>query len=193
MKRAATALSRPPRQRSPSTARWRTAPTSRPNEPRILLLIDGFAAFREDWEVASGRSNWYDVFRSILSDGRHLGVHVAFTADLASPRMALVVENLADFLQTPADAALVELIKQVMRSDHFLVADGETASWNSSWPVFAEMKYSRRGLLLQPDTIQGDILLNTPLPRLNRAEFPPGRGMMVAGGKVLRVQLPLVE
>ncbi|WP_241977456.1 hypothetical protein [Cryobacterium sp. TMS1-13-1] len=107
--------------------------------------------------------------------------------------MALVVENLPDFLQTPADAALVELIKQVKRSDQFLIADGETASWNSSWPLFAEMKNSRRGLLLQPDTIAGDILLKTPLPRLNRADFPPGRGMMVAGGKVLRVQLPLVE
>ena len=166
---------------------------NRPNELRILLLIDGFAAFREDWEVASGRSNWYDVFRSILADGRQLGIHVTFAADLASPRMALVVENLADFLQTPADAALVELIKHVMRSNHFLVADGETASWNSSWPLFAEMKNSRRGLLLQPDTIEGDILLKTPLPRLDRAEFPPGRGMMVAGGKVLRVQLPLVE
>lgn len=369
---------------------------NRPNEPRILLLIDGFATFREDWEVASGRSNWYDVFRSILSDGRQLGIHVAFTADRsgsvpssvrssvqrrvvlrladdtgynlldvagdilnaksapgraifdgletqiavwggsavaaeqaaavrvlaeelraqgiqaavpigslsreysasvlpdrvstrpalglsddtlapvgfeprgtlllsgppasgrstalralmhafvrfdplvaryyignarsglaglpgwvatattiaeavdlakeltqavsadlttepATPRIAIVIENLADFLQTPADSVLVELIKQVKRSDHFLVADGETASWNSSWPLFAEMKNTRRGLLLQPDTIEGDILLKTPLPRLNRAEFPPGRGMMVACGKVVRVQLPLVE
>ncbi|WP_233201960.1 FtsK/SpoIIIE domain-containing protein [Cryobacterium sp. Y11] len=362
------------------------------NEPRILLLIDGFAAFREEWEVASGRSNWYDVFRSVLSDGRQLGIHVAFTADrsgsvpssvrssvqrrlvlrladdtgytlldvpgdilnaksapgraifdgletqiavcggsavaaeqaaavrvlaeslqargiqaampigslsrdypatelpdrvmaqpalglsdetldsvgfvprgtlllsgppasgrsnalralmhaferfdptvkryyignarsglaglpgwvgsattivgavelakelteavsadVATPRIAIVIENLANFLQTPADAVLVELIKQVKRSDHFLVADGETASWNSSWPRFAEMKNTRRGLLLQPDTIEGDILLKTPLPRLNRAEFPPGRGMMVSGGKVVRVQLPLVE
>ncbi|MBB5639485.1 S-DNA-T family DNA segregation ATPase FtsK/SpoIIIE [Cryobacterium roopkundense] len=372
-------------------AEYRTL-ANRPSEPRILLLIDGFGAFREEWEVASGRSNWYDVFRSILSDGRQLGIHVVFTADrsgslpssvrssvqrrvvlrladdtgynlldvpgdilnaksapgraivdgletqvaiwggsavaaeqaaavrvLASTleaqgvqsalpigtlsrdycadvlpdrvktwpvlglsdetlapvgfeprgtllvsgppasgrsttlraithslrrfdsgmvqyyignarsglaglpawagaattiaeavdlakeltqavtaetsgaRIAIVVENLADFLQTPADAVIVELIKQVKRSDHFLVADGETASWNSSWPLFVEMKNSRRGLLLQPDTIEGDIILKTPLPRLNRAEFPSGRGMMVAGGRAVRVQLPFVE
>jgi S-DNA-T family DNA segregation ATPase FtsK/SpoIIIE len=120
-------------------------------------------------------------------------VSADLTTEPATPRIAIVIENLADFLQTPADSVLVELIKQVKRSDHFLVADGETASWNSSWPLFAEMKNTRRGLLLQPDTIEGDILLKTPLPRLNRAEFPPGRGMMVACGRVVRVQLPLVE
>ena len=49
----------------------------------------------------------------------------------------------------------------------------------------------RRGFLLQPDPMEGDLLLKTPLPRAARSEFPPGRGMLVAKGKTQRVQLPL--
>ena len=364
----------------------------RPDERRILLLIDGFPSFRDGWEVTSGRAIWYDVFKDILSDGRQLGMHIAFTADrpgavpssvsssvqrrvvlrladdsgysiLDSPsdilsstspsgraivdgletqiavlggsrsvsdqsaavlrlaesmrragvaavppigalpkefgadelpdrvgewpvlgisdealapvgfdpggtmllsgppasgrsnalrmladsfahfdpdarryylgntrsglagaiewtsaattvdqvaalakdlaaavsdpdsdgRIAVFIENIADFLQTPADASIVDLVKAVKRSEHFLVAEAETAAWSASWPLFAEIKNARRGLLLQPDSIEGDILLKTPLPRANRSEFPPGRGMFVARGKVARVQLPLAE
>jgi len=53
----------------------------RPDEPRILLLIDGFTAFREDWELTLGRAGWYDVFKEVLTGGRQLGLHVALTAD----------------------------------------------------------------------------------------------------------------
>ncbi|PRY68116.1 S-DNA-T family DNA segregation ATPase FtsK/SpoIIIE [Glaciihabitans tibetensis] len=364
----------------------------KPDQTRILLLIDGFPSFRDDWETTSGRAVWYDVFKDILSDGRQLGIHVAFTSDrpgavpssvsssvqrrvvlrlsedmaygqldvpsdilssksapgraifddletqigvlgastsvseqaiavrdyaaeliaarhpivapigalpreysatelpttidgwpalgvsdetlrpvgfdpvgtlmLSGPpasgrstalraisqslrmfdpdarmyymgnprsgladqlgwdtaatsieevvelskelalsvvdpdtegRIVIVIENLVDFLQTPADAAIVALVKQVKRSGHFLLAESETASWNASWPLFAEIKNARRGFLLQPDPIEGDILLKTALPRVNRSEFPPGRGMYVARGKTLRVQLPLPE
>ncbi len=377
-----------------SIVEYRTL-ANKPDEQRILLLIDGFPSFREDWEVTLGRTVWYDVFKDILSGGRQLGIHVAFTADrygavpssvsssvqrrvvlrltddtaysmldvpndilsgksapgraivdgmetqiailgsstpttstssdqsaaiqalaetlagtttvvppvsslpkeylaselpdqvaglpalgigdealeaigfeasgtlmLSGPpvsgrstalraitaslrrfdpkakfyylgnarsgfgaekgwkqaavtiedaanlakelsamvsdpatkeRIVVVVENLIDFLQTPADAPIVDLIKQVKRSDNFLLAEGETSSWSGAWPMLTEMKNARRGLLLQPDTMEGDILLKTPLPRANRAEFPAGRGMYVAKGKAVRVQLPLLE
>ena len=366
--------------------------TGKVTEPRILLLIDGFPTFRTDWEATTGRSLWYEVFKDILSDGRQLGIHVAFTADrpgavpssvsssvqrriilrlsdeagysildapgdiltakstpgraivdnletqvavlggsssvseqataikqlaramrqagviqtpeigampkeypasdlpdshngspvlgiadntlgaiefepvglflLAGPpgsgrsnaltvlqrsllrfdpatrvyyignarspvaalsgwtacattveeavvlakdlaaavtdpdtegRIAIFVESIGDFLQSPADAPLVQLIKDVKRSDHLLVADGETAGWTSSWPLMAEIKSARRGLLLQPDTMEGDLILKTSLPRLGRAEFPAGRGMFISRGKFSRVQLPLAD
>ncbi|TPW72261.1 FtsK/SpoIIIE domain-containing protein [Schumannella sp. 10F1B-5-1] len=364
--------------------------TGRTQEPRILLLIDGFPNFREDFEIPAGRSQWYSVFEDILSDGRQLGMHVALTADrpgavptavgsniqrrvvlrladdsygmvdapsdvlstaspagraivdgletqiailggsrvvaeqstatrmlgeamrragvpeapgvgslpkeyvqstlpdqlggqpviglsdvdlgpwgfepvgtllLAGPpasgrstaletiaqaigraepetrlyymgntrsnvgrsrewvdaattpekvaelakllvdavtdpdtegRIAVVVESIGDFLQTPADSPLVELIRAIKRSDHFLLAEGETSSWSSSWPLLGEVKNARRGLLLQPEAVEGDILLKTALPRMNRSEFPPGRGVLIAKGKAVRIQLPLV-
>jgi S-DNA-T family DNA segregation ATPase FtsK/SpoIIIE len=363
--------------------------TGRADEPRILLLIDGFPNFRNDFEISAGRSQWFDVFKDMLSDGRQLGMHVALTADrpgavpasiassvqrkvvlrladdsygmldvpsdilspasppgraivdgletqiavlggtpsvseqsaatkrlaeameragvravqpigsmpkeyeqqslptevddmpvlgvseidlgaygfepagtmlLAGPpasgrttaveviaeavhrfdpetrlyylgnarsplarvrdwvdaattidevaalakdlaaavadpetegRIAVFIEAIGDFLQTPADSAIVELTKAVRRSDHFMLAEAETSAWGSSWPLLGEVKNGRRGLLLQPEAVEGDILLKTALPRMTRSEFPPGRGVYIAKGKSAKVQLPL--
>ncbi|MDR6610622.1 FtsK/SpoIIIE domain-containing protein [Leifsonia sp. 1010] len=365
--------------------------TGRQEEPRILLLVDGFPSFREDFEIPAGRSQWYDVFRDLLADGRRLGMHVALTGDragavptaigslvqrrvvlrladdgygmldvpsdilspasppgraivdgyetqiavlggsravadqseavrrlaeameragipeapvvgsmpkeldpaslpdsvggqpvlgigdidlgplgfepsgtlliagppasgrttalaavadavarfdaetrlyyvgsarsplsgsglwtdraltpaeaaelakdltvaIADPdtegRIAVFVESIGDFLQTPADSPIVELIRAIRRSDHLLVAEAESSAWGTSWPLLGEVKNGRRGLLLQPDSVEGDILLKTPLPRLNRSEFPPGRGVFIQKGGFTRVQVPLVD
>lgn len=52
----------------------------RPDEPRILLLVDGIGAFREAYEYA-GNSAWFSVFSQIATDGRQLGVHVVVAGD----------------------------------------------------------------------------------------------------------------
>jgi S-DNA-T family DNA segregation ATPase FtsK/SpoIIIE len=51
-----------------------------PDEPRILLLVDGIAAFRQAYE-ASDRIKWYDLFCAIAADGRPVGVHAVLSAD----------------------------------------------------------------------------------------------------------------
>ena len=108
-------------------------------------------------------------------------------------RIVVVVESIGDFLQTPADLAIVELARAAKRSDHLVIAEAEMSAWGSSWPLLGEIKNGRRGFLLQPETVEGDIILKTPLPRINKSEFPPGRGMYIAKGKSARVQLPLAE
>jgi len=114
-------------------------------------------------------------------------------ADESVPgRVVVVVESVADYLQTPADRGLVALAKAVRPTRHLVVADGETSAWSAPWPLLAEFKAARRGLLLQPDPADGDVILRTPLPRAPRAEFPSGRGAWVARGKAVRVQLPWV-
>ncbi|GAA4831793.1 FtsK/SpoIIIE domain-containing protein [Luteimicrobium xylanilyticum] len=112
--------------------------------------------------------------------------------DASVGRLVVVVESVGDYLQTPADRAIVALAKAVRPTRHLLVADGETSGWSAPWPLLAELKAARRGLLLQPDPSDGDVILRTPLPRVARAEFPPGRGAWVARGKVARVQVPWV-
>jgi S-DNA-T family DNA segregation ATPase FtsK/SpoIIIE len=52
----------------------------RPDEPRVLLLIDGFAAFRSAYEVGHS-SRVFDLLSSIAGDGRPVGVHVVLSAD----------------------------------------------------------------------------------------------------------------
>ncbi|WP_313810837.1 FtsK/SpoIIIE domain-containing protein [Glutamicibacter sp.] len=55
--------------------------TGQVDEPRIFLLIDGFGAFRNDWELGHGRGEFYQVFMRIVGEGRPLGIHVVATAD----------------------------------------------------------------------------------------------------------------
>jgi S-DNA-T family DNA segregation ATPase FtsK/SpoIIIE len=108
-------------------------------------------------------------------------------------RIVIVIEQIGDFLSTSADSAMVEMIKAVKRSDHLLIAENESGGWGSSWPLLQEVKAARTGFLLQPESMEGDTILKTSLPRVSRNDFPPGRGFFVARGKAVRVQLPLVE
>ncbi|MGV8908707.1 MAG: FtsK/SpoIIIE domain-containing protein [Propionicimonas sp.] len=50
-----------------------------PQEARLLLLVDGIAAFREAYEFSP--SQLFAIFSQIAADGRPLGVHVIITGD----------------------------------------------------------------------------------------------------------------
>src|SRR5699024_931112 len=52
----------------------------------------------------------------------------------------VVIEALADFLTSPADAPLVEVIKAVKRNEHFVIAEGDTSTWGASWPLVSEIR-----------------------------------------------------
>lgn len=51
-----------------------------PETPRILLLVDGMAAFREAYDY-SNLAKWFTTFVQIATDGRPVGVHVIVTGD----------------------------------------------------------------------------------------------------------------
>jgi DNA segregation ATPase FtsK/SpoIIIE, S-DNA-T family len=108
-------------------------------------------------------------------------------------RIVAVVEGIADFLSGPADAPLVEVIKSAKRNEHLVIAESESSTWTSSWPLLAEMKSGRRGIVLQPDPLEGDTILRTSFPRVARSAFPVGRGVAALGRGVVRVQLPLAD
>ncbi|MCC2334540.1 FtsK/SpoIIIE domain-containing protein [Cellulomonas wangsupingiae] len=107
--------------------------------------------------------------------------------------VVLVVEAIADLLGGPAEQALTEAVRTARRNDHFVLAESETSTWGSSWPLVAEVRNGRRGLVLQPDHLDGDALFRTTFPRTGRAEFPPGRGVLVEHGRLRRVQLPVAD
>ena len=67
-------------QRAPSLPDYRQL-AQRPSEPRILLLMDNFGAFRTEYDSTMARVVVYDAFRRLIADGRAVGVHVAMTAD----------------------------------------------------------------------------------------------------------------
>ncbi|WP_395245241.1 FtsK/SpoIIIE domain-containing protein [Agromyces sp. MMS24-K17] len=57
----------------------------RPDEPRVLLLIDGIGAFRDQYEFGSAQATaWFAAFTQVANDGRQVGVHVVMTGDRAN-------------------------------------------------------------------------------------------------------------
>lgn len=118
--------------------------------------------------------------------------------DLSEPSadgkpIVVVIESITDFLGGPAEQALAEAVKAARRNDHLVLAESETSTWGSAWPLVAEVRNGRRGLVLQPDHLDGDALFRTAFPRMGRAEFPPGRGVYVESGTLHRVQVPVAD
>ena len=109
------------------------------------------------------------------------------------PGVVLVIEALTEFLGSPMENSLVSLIRSARRNGHFIVGESETAGWGSAWPLISEIRNGRRGIVLQPDQADGEGLFRVSFPRVKRADFPPGRGIVVDAGKFTTVQLPMPE
>jgi S-DNA-T family DNA segregation ATPase FtsK/SpoIIIE len=56
-----------------------------------------------------------------------------------------------------------------------------------------EVKAGRNGVLLQPDSLDGETIFKTSLPRTARADFSPGRGYYISRGKFTRIQVPVAD
>ena len=52
-----------------------------PDEPRVLVLLDGFESFRTEYDSGLQRAKTYAQFHRLLSEGRSVGIHFAATAD----------------------------------------------------------------------------------------------------------------
>lgn len=133
--------------------------------------------------------DWHDA-ASTIQAAADLANQLRERAETDEP-LAIVIESLGEFLNTPADLPLVELVKAVRRNGHLAIAEAEASVWTSSWALFNEFKAGRRGILLAPDQAEGEAIMRTQFPRISRAEFPPGRGMYVDGGRVVRIQMPM--
>ena len=101
----------------------------------------------------------------------------------------IVVEGIGEFLNSPADYVLADLLKAASSADVCLVAEGETSTLNGRWPLLAPFKSAGQGFALQPDQMDGDSVFGVSFPRVSRSQFPLGRGMLVKAGTARRVQI----
>lgn len=108
-------------------------------------------------------------------------------------RLVVVIENVTEFADSDAERPLKELFQAMNRSDHFLMGDGDVSQLGSGYGFIGDFKGGRRGIVLKPDTYDGDSLFKVPFPRVQRHEFPEGRGLFVENGRAVTVQLPLVD
>ena len=108
-------------------------------------------------------------------------------------RYAVVIEAVNEFLSTPADAPLAAMIKTLTRLGHVVIAEAETSALGGGWPLLNAVKSGRTGLALQPEQGDGTIVYKTDFPRSRRSDHPPGRGLLVEGGRVRLLQVAIPE
>ncbi|QWT24549.1 FHA domain-containing protein [Subtercola sp. PAMC28395] len=107
--------------------------------------------------------------------------------------VAILIENVTEYTGSDAEAAIDRLIKMAARTEQLVVGESETSTWSQAWTLAAPFKAGRRGLLLTPGDLDGDTLLGTSTGRIRRADFPPGRGFLVAGGRSMKIQVAISE
>jgi len=56
----------------------------RANEPRVIVVLDGFGSFREQYDAGLQRQAVFAQFQRLVNEGRGVGIHFAVTADRAS-------------------------------------------------------------------------------------------------------------
>lgn len=91
---------------------------SRPDEPRLLVLIDGLGAFRESYEFAAGSSGWFTLFSQLAVDGRQVGVHFVMSGDrpnaLPNSIASTVQKRFVLRMATEEDYMLLGVAKDVL-------------------------------------------------------------------------------
>lgn len=114
------------------------------------------------------------------------------TANAQSGTLAIFIENITDFVDSDVELDLETLIKTALKLENFVVAEAETSTWGGAYTFGKPMKSGRRGIILQPDDGDED-MLKASFGRLRRGSFPPGRGFLVSGGRSRKLQVAIAD
>lgn len=121
-----------------------------------------------------------------------LVVELADRAD-ETTRFAVFLDDYTDYLDTPLDSAMAKLIPVTRESPVLVVISGDVDTVRSAFgsDVLKQVKRSRSGLLLMPDSMDGDTL-GASLPRTDK-QFIPGRGYAVSPRSLELIQVAVSE
>ncbi|UUT35834.1 hypothetical protein [Microbacterium elymi] len=108
-------------------------------------------------------------------------------------RLMIVVEDVPQFADSPAERPLKALFQAINRSEQFLIGDADITQVTSGFGLIGDFKAGRKGIVLKPDSFDGEAVFKVPFPKVKRAEFPEGRGIFVQAGRAVTVQMPLAE
>ena len=150
----------------------------------VTPKVSSELAALSDWdEVAAGADAVIALavrLQAEMREGRHQGP------------IAVVIERVDDLAGTSAESSLSGLVKACIDNDQFVVAEGETTFFGSSFGLPGVLKTSRSGLALQPEGIEGQTVLRSGFPSFTRGDIPQGRGFLVERGRpeMLQVAMP---
>ncbi len=127
-------------------------------------------------------------------DEKELATELAelITRDVSDGRILIVIEDMPHLSDGPADRPMRTLLQAMNDSEHMLIGDAEISRASGSIGVLGEWKAGRQGIVLKPDTYDGEAIFKTPFGRVKRSDFPVGRGIFVQAGRSVTVQMPLV-
>lgn len=107
----------------------------------------------------------------------------------------VVIESAPEFAGGPADFVLQDMIKKTLSLGQLVIGEGETSALAIPSQLLTLLRTGRNGIVLVPDQGDGN-LLRSQFPRLRRADFPPGRGLLVSRGAqpvLVQVALPPID
>ncbi|MFT4215257.1 MAG: FtsK/SpoIIIE domain-containing protein [Microbacterium sp.] len=107
-------------------------------------------------------------------------------------RIMIVIEDMPHLSDGVADRPMRALLQAMNDSEHLLVGEAEITRASGSIGVLGEWKSARQGIVLKPDTYDGEAIFKTPFGRVKRSDFPVGRGIFVQAGRAVTMQLPFV-
>ncbi|MDT5101315.1 MAG: segregation ATPase FtsK/SpoIIIE, family [Mycobacterium sp.] len=129
-----------------------------------------------DWSASAiGASAVFDLANDLMTSVNNGGTD--------GTNLLVLIESLTDFASTEAEAEVARMVKTLSDASAFVVGESEVSTWNQAFLLAQPFKSARRGLVLSPDGMETDSLLNTSIGQVRRRDFPPGRGVLVDKGK----------
>jgi len=113
-------------------------------------------------------------------------------SDAPGGRIMVVIEDMPHLSDGPADRPMRALLQAMNNSEHLLIGEAEISRASGSIGVLGEWKTARQGIVLKPDTYDGEAIFKTPFGRVKRSDFPVGRGIFVQAGRAITMQMPFV-
>lgn len=165
----------------------------------LVVAMERFDPDVRMYHLASRRSELKDFrpwVRSAIrpDDEKELALELTelVTSDTVEGRIMIVIEDMPHLADGPAERPMRALLQAMNNSDHLLIGDAEISRASGSVGVLGEWKTGRQGIVLKPDTYDGESIFKTPFGRVKRSDFPAGRGIFVQAGRMITVQMPLV-
>jgi S-DNA-T family DNA segregation ATPase FtsK/SpoIIIE len=165
----------------------------------LVVAMERFDPSVRMYHFGSRRSELKDFRPWVRSatkaeDEKELATELAdlVVSDAAAGRILIVIEDMPHLADGPADRPMRALLQAMNNSDHMLIGEAEISRASGSIGVLGEWKSGRQGIVLKPETYDGDAIFKSPFGRVKRADFPVGRGIFVQAGRAITMQMPFV-
>jgi S-DNA-T family DNA segregation ATPase FtsK/SpoIIIE len=110
-----------------------------PDEKRIFILVDGMSSFREGYEYSKLSALW-DIFLTLATDGRPLGIHLVVSGDrtnsVPASLLASIQKRLVLRLSSEDDYMTLDVPKDVLNAAS-PPGRGCWTGWKCSSPCWA--------------------------------------------------------